>query len=210
MLRFSTRWLNNICSWYLGLRKSFRSFTIWSHGLAVVSTGKLVVRLGFGCLTNWITRSVADRSQALPAAWWPVMAARTIWRPHAGAGPARQASTASKPPGTRLSRHWAGLSLPLAYSRSFAHCARHRRRSRPVELARIHRHPSLQSAALTAPPHPTPPFPPCCAHSRAIGKPCFALRHRGCVSARAPPWPSSWPRRGSPPFRVIVGALGPP
>jgi len=46
--------------------------------------------------------SVADRPQALPAAWWPVMAARAIWGPHAGAGPARQASTASKPPARAL------------------------------------------------------------------------------------------------------------
>ena len=92
--------------------------------------------------------SVADRPQALPAAWWPVMAARTIWRPHAGAGPARQALTASKPPAMRLSHHRAGRSLSLASSRSFAHYARHRRRSHSAELARAHRHPSLQSAAL--------------------------------------------------------------
>ena len=57
--------------------------------------------------------SVADRPQALPAAWWPVMAARTIWRPHASAGPASQALTASKPPAMRLSHSHSPPRAPL-------------------------------------------------------------------------------------------------
>ena len=48
LLRIRTSSLNKICSWYLGLQKLFRSVTNWSHGLAVASTWKLGIRLGFG------------------------------------------------------------------------------------------------------------------------------------------------------------------
>ena len=137
--------------------------------------------------------SVTNRPQALATAWWPVMAARHIWRPYAGVGPARQASTASTTPAMHLSHHRASLSLSLTSLVSFAHRAHHRRRSRSTEPTYAHRGPILQSAALKAPPHSALPFPPCSAHSCAFGKLLFALCHRRCVPVGASPWLPPWP-----------------
>ena len=137
--------------------------------------------------------SVADRPTGAARRMVIAEATRSIWRPYAGVGPVRQASSASKPPAARLSRHRAGHLLSLASSRFLAHRARHRRNRRSAELACARRRPFRQPVALVALPPPSPPFPPYSAHDFTFGKSCLALRRRGYALAGVPPWPLPWP-----------------
>ena len=146
----------------------------------------------FGSVPTESADSVADRLQAMAAAWRrngrtsPLLCParpRRAW--------ARLQHASARPHPSAL--HFRFASAFLHHSAASEHPPCHCRRSCSAEITSAHRRSIRQSVALVATPPPSPPFPPCSAHDFAFGKPRLALRCRGFAFAGAPPWPLPWP-----------------